>query len=129
MSPILDAASRGTHPQPLAMRVGCGRNALDDRIRLSDGRIADDCPGDIADVAHTSQISMISSARDAVRSSRPRSGSPPRRLSAQPNAAAQLAARAVAELNVDERAALNRALTKLVLAFGGHANQPSGTAL
>jgi MarR family transcriptional regulator, organic hydroperoxide resistance regulator len=40
---------------------------------------------------------------------------------------AHLTARALAELDVDERAALNRALTKIVLAFGGNPNPPGKT--
>jgi MarR family transcriptional regulator, organic hydroperoxide resistance regulator len=40
---------------------------------------------------------------------------------------AQLTARALAELDVDERAALIRALTKIVLAFGGNPNPPGDT--
>ena len=40
---------------------------------------------------------------------------------------ADLTARALAELDVDERAALNRALTKIVLAFGGEPTPPGNT--
>lgn len=40
---------------------------------------------------------------------------------------ADLTARALAELDVDERAALNRALTKIVLAFGGDPTPPGDT--
>jgi DNA-binding MarR family transcriptional regulator len=40
---------------------------------------------------------------------------------------AELSARALAELNVDDRAALIRALTKIVLAFGGDPNPPGNT--
>ncbi len=40
---------------------------------------------------------------------------------------AHLTARALADLDVDQRAALIRALTKIVLAFGGDPNPPEDT--